>query len=151
MWVVEATLKGDKRHIYSKRRFYVDEDSWIGVASDEYDSLGALYRVGFQYLAPSYDVLATYSDTQGHYDLVAGMYVLNGWTAENRRRSLHFAAARSPVERRRARGRRHPLIRSPHPRFGCTAFGPGLFSFGAARASSERVYNGEHIATASAP
>ena len=28
VWVVEATLKEGKRHIYAKRRFYVDEDSW---------------------------------------------------------------------------------------------------------------------------
>jgi hypothetical protein len=82
VWVVEATLKEGKRHIYSKRTFYIDEDSWIGVASDEYDARGALYRVGFQYVTPSYDVPAPYSDTQGHYDLVAGLYVLNGWTAE---------------------------------------------------------------------
>ena len=82
VWVVEATLKEGKRHIYSKRTFYIDEDSWVGVASDEYDARGALYRAGFQYVTPSYDVLAPYSDTQGHYDLVAGLYVLNGWTAE---------------------------------------------------------------------
>ncbi len=28
VWVVEATLKPGARHIYAKRRFYVDEDSW---------------------------------------------------------------------------------------------------------------------------
>ncbi len=82
VWVGEATLKADKRHIHSKRTFYFDGDGWIGVASDEYDVLGKLYRVGFQYVTPSYDVLAPYSDTQGHYDLVAGMYGLNGWTVE---------------------------------------------------------------------
>ncbi len=28
VWVVEATLKAGKRHVYAKRTFYVDEDSW---------------------------------------------------------------------------------------------------------------------------
>ena len=45
VWVVEATLKADKRHIYSKRVFYLDEDSWMALASDEYDARGQLYRV----------------------------------------------------------------------------------------------------------
>ena len=31
VWVVEATLKPDKRHIYSKRVFYLDEDSWVAL------------------------------------------------------------------------------------------------------------------------
>ena len=32
VWVVEATLKEGARHIYGKRRFYVDEDSWNTVS-----------------------------------------------------------------------------------------------------------------------
>ena len=30
VWVVEATLKEGKRHVYSKRTFYLDEDSLVG-------------------------------------------------------------------------------------------------------------------------
>ncbi len=44
VWVVEATLKPGKRHIYQKRVFYFDEDSWVALASDEYDARGQLYR-----------------------------------------------------------------------------------------------------------
>jgi hypothetical protein len=82
VWVVEATLKEGKRHVYSKRTFYLDEDSWVAVASDEYDSRGQLYRAGFAYMAPSYDLPAPYSDMFGHYDLVARMYSLTGFIAE---------------------------------------------------------------------
>ncbi len=32
VWVVEATLREGKRHVYSKRTFYLDEDSWAAVA-----------------------------------------------------------------------------------------------------------------------
>ncbi|MEZ0307011.1 MAG: DUF1329 domain-containing protein, partial [Ramlibacter sp.] len=68
VWVVEATLREGKRHVYSKRTFYLDEDSWAALASDEYDSRGQLYRVGFAYMAPSYDQPAPYTDMFGHYD-----------------------------------------------------------------------------------
>ena len=81
VWVVEATLAEGKRHIYSKRTFYLDEDSWVALASDEYDGRGQLYRVGFAYIAPSYEVPAPFSDLHGHYDLVSGIYVINGYTA----------------------------------------------------------------------
>lgn len=83
VWVVEATLKPGKRHLYSKRVFYLDEDSWNAVASDEYDGRGQLYRVSFAYVTPSYDVPAPYADVQGGYDLISDIYFLNAWPAEN--------------------------------------------------------------------
>jgi hypothetical protein len=82
VWVVEATLREGKRHVYSKRTFYLDEDSWAALASDEYDGRGQLYRAGFAYMAPSYDVPAPYTDMFGHYDLIARIYSLTGYTAE---------------------------------------------------------------------
>lgn len=81
VWEVEATLREGKRHIYSKRKFYIDEDSWVAVASDEYDARGQLYRSGFAYVTPSYDQPAPYADLHGIYDLVAGSYTLTGYTA----------------------------------------------------------------------
>lgn len=79
VWVVEATLKPGKRHIYSKRTFYLDEDSWNVLASDEYDARGQLYRGGFAHMTYSYDVQAP--DTINHmlYDFVAGSYNINGF------------------------------------------------------------------------
>ena len=82
VWVVEATLREGKRHVYSKRTFYLDEDSWAALASDEYDGRGQLYRAGFAYMAPSYDLPAPYTDMFGHYDLIARIYSLTGYTAE---------------------------------------------------------------------
>jgi hypothetical protein len=82
VWVVEATLRPGKRHVYSKRVFYLDEDSWAALASDQYDARGQLYRAGFAYMAPSYDVPAPYTDMFGHYDLVARIYSLTGFIAE---------------------------------------------------------------------
>ena len=82
VWVVEATLRDGKRHVYGKRVFYLDEDSWAALASDEYDGRGQLYRAGLAYMAPSYDLPAPYTDMFGHYDLVAGIYSLTGFIAE---------------------------------------------------------------------
>lgn len=78
VWVVEATLKPGKRHIYSKRTFYIDEDSWIALASDEYDARGQLYRGGFAHMAYSYDAKAPNSDNHMIYDFASGSYNITG-------------------------------------------------------------------------
>jgi hypothetical protein len=78
VWVVEASLKAGKRHIYSKRTFYLDEDSWVALASDEYDGRGQLYRSSFDHMVFSYDVQATYSGNHVIYDFVSGAYNLTG-------------------------------------------------------------------------
>jgi hypothetical protein len=83
VWVVEATLKPGKRHLYKKRVFYLDEDSWHALASDQYDGNGNLYRIGFAYIVPSYDVLAPLAITHGFYDLIANSYTFNFYAAEN--------------------------------------------------------------------
>ena len=78
VWVVEATLKPGKRHIYSKRMFYLDEDSWNVLASDQYDARGQLCRSGFMAPTYSYDAGAISSDTQIFYDFVSGAYAVLG-------------------------------------------------------------------------
>jgi hypothetical protein len=79
VWVVEATLRPGKRHLYSKRVFYLDEDSWAALLSDQYDGRDQLYRVGMAFMAPSYDLPAPWADPFLHYDLVSGAYAINGW------------------------------------------------------------------------
>jgi hypothetical protein len=74
VWVVEATLKPGKRHVYSKRTFYIDEDSWTGLASDSYDSKGQLYRTTYDMFTFSYDVGAGFNGSIIAYDLSAGSY-----------------------------------------------------------------------------
>jgi hypothetical protein len=66
------------------------------LASDEYDGRGQLYRAGFAYMAPSYDVPAPYTDMFGHYDLIARIYSLTGYTAETG--GLHQSKPRSERE-----------------------------------------------------
>ena len=46
VWVVEATLAPGKGHALHRRRFYLDEDSWLAVLSDGWDAQGQLWRTG---------------------------------------------------------------------------------------------------------
>ncbi len=79
VWVVEARLLPGKRHVYGRRTFYLDEDSWAALLSDQYDVRGQLWRVGLAMMAPSYDLPAPWADPFLHYDLASGAYALNGW------------------------------------------------------------------------
>jgi hypothetical protein len=78
VWVIEATLKPGKRHVYHKRTFYVDEDSWLAVASDEYDARGQLYRGILAPTAFAYDAQAMGVSLHAGYDLVAGIWLSQG-------------------------------------------------------------------------
>jgi hypothetical protein len=76
VWVVEGTVKPGKRHAYSKRVFYVDEDTWYIVISEGYDHEGKLYRVGQGYPLQAYDPEHpfTYTNSYVIYDLIKGTY-----------------------------------------------------------------------------
>ncbi len=74
VWVVEGTLKDDQRHIYSKRTYYLDEDSWAAVAGDLYDGRGELWRAVFANMLNAYDVPLTYIGGQWQVDFQSGDY-----------------------------------------------------------------------------
>ena len=93
VWVVEATLKPGKRHIYSKRMFYLDEDSWTALASDQYDARGQLYRSSFAYQSYSYDVQAPFGDTFAIYDFSSGVYNITRPVRPVQRAQVHDRAA----------------------------------------------------------
>lgn len=78
VWVVEGTLKAGARHIYAKRRFYLDEDSWGALASDQYDARGQIYRGSFAFLSQSYDKHVPDTTPFVIYDLVGKTYNING-------------------------------------------------------------------------
>ena len=94
VWVVEATLKKDKRHIYAKRVFYVDEDSWEVLHTDSYDGRGELWRVheigGIQY----YDAMTHYFAYEVFYDLQARRYLLSG--ISNQEKPIKFGVKLDP-------------------------------------------------------
>jgi hypothetical protein len=82
VWVVEATLRPGKRHVYAKRRFYIDEDSWTAVAAESYDAGGRLFRAGYAYNSPNYDEPMSNARFYSIYDLIGGVYSGIAWPAE---------------------------------------------------------------------
>ena len=78
VWVVEATLKAGARHIYGKRVFYIDEDSWMIAVTDKYDLGGALWRMAEQHSINCYDVPMLYGTVEVHSDLRSGRYLAMG-------------------------------------------------------------------------
>jgi hypothetical protein len=82
VWVVDATLKADSRHIYKRRTFYVDEDSWQILVVDTYDNRDQLWRVSEGFPINYYDVPTTWVTAEVHTDLQAGRYLAYGLSNE---------------------------------------------------------------------
>ena len=82
VWVVEATLKPGQRHIYKRRVFYLDEDTWSALATDIYDAQGKVYRTNFAYFTQFYDSFAPMYYPFGGYDLITRQSWLRAYTAE---------------------------------------------------------------------
>ncbi|WP_372832292.1 DUF1329 domain-containing protein [Pontibacterium sp.] len=76
VWVVEATIKEGQRHVYAKRRFYVDEDTWNVMVTDKYDGNGNLWRVGFSYPVVAAEMPLTGGGSYIHVDLKKNGYYL---------------------------------------------------------------------------
>ena len=78
VWVIDSTLKEGQRHLYSRRTFYLDEDSWVAVAGEMYDGRGNLWRLQYAYPAPQQGNYNDFTNSYGAYDLLQNIYNLNG-------------------------------------------------------------------------
>ncbi len=74
VWVVEGTLKPGKRHIYAKRVFYIDEDSWNITLNDRYDARGSLWRIDYASIVQCYNFHAPFARWYVTTDLLADYY-----------------------------------------------------------------------------
>lgn len=83
VWVVEANLKPGTSHIYKKRTFYVDEDSWTILAVDNYDKRDQLWRVQetHQWQVPWLKRVAPVAGTV--YDLQSARYLVQELSNES--------------------------------------------------------------------
>lgn len=82
VWVIEGTLKPGERHIYSKRRFYLDEDTWNIAVADQYDGRGDLWRVSMAYLKTYYTEPLTMTGLDTFHDLQARRYQVQNLDSE---------------------------------------------------------------------
>jgi hypothetical protein len=90
VWVVEGTVKeaasalipfrgvANRGHSYSKRVFYVDEDSWSIVLADSYDASGELWRFSEGHLINYYHVPVPWYTLQTSYDFRQRRYLVTG-------------------------------------------------------------------------
>ena len=83
VWVVEATLKEGSRHIYKRRTFYFDEDSWQILVVDQYDNRDQLWRVSEGHVINYYDIPMLWTTLEVHTDLQAGRYLAIGLDNES--------------------------------------------------------------------
>ncbi|WP_022980384.1 DUF1329 domain-containing protein [Ideonella sp. B508-1] len=78
VYVVEATVQEGKRHLLPKRVFYIGEDGYQSISSDDYDSGGKLYRTSFRpTFVPAEGGAVPYSMTL-MYDFARSAYVVEG-------------------------------------------------------------------------
>ncbi len=75
VWVVEATVKKGRRHMMPKRVFYLDEDTWAIVHSDNYDKRGDLLRITEHHPEVIWEFPSCMTTTSFYYDLPSGRYV----------------------------------------------------------------------------
>ena len=78
VWVVDATLKAGQRHLYKRRTFYIDEDSWQILVVDCYDDRDQLWRIQEGHSIEYYDVPTFWTTLELTYDLQAGRYLALG-------------------------------------------------------------------------
>ncbi len=96
VWVVEATLKPGVSHVYARRTFYIDEDSWQILLVDQYDARGQLWRVSEGHVINYYDAPTLWTTLEVHYDLQSGRYVAIGM--DNEEKMYDFRVKRTAAD-----------------------------------------------------
>ncbi len=94
VWVVDAVLKPGQRHIYKRRTFYVDEDSWQILVVDCYDNRDQLWRVQEGHSISYYEVPTFWTTLELTYDLQSGRYLALGLDNEEPM-TVNFQAKRT--------------------------------------------------------
>ena len=96
-WVVEANLRANTRHIYKKRKFWVEPDAWFVINTSQYDGRGDLWRLQEGYPQVFYEVPACLRVGAVSYDLNAGRYLAS--TFINQETQINFFADELNEER----------------------------------------------------
>ena len=89
VWVVEATLKSGFRHRFSKRVFYIDEDSWQVALVDQYDGRGNLFSFSEGHPINYYENPLFWYTLEAVYNLQDGRYYVSG--LDNQERMYDFS------------------------------------------------------------
>jgi hypothetical protein len=82
VWILEAVVKPGFQHIYKKRVFYLDEDSWLVLGEDIYDQRDQFWRFSEAHAIAFPNVPVIVNGVQIHYDLQSRRYVVLNLTNE---------------------------------------------------------------------
>lgn len=82
VWVVDARLKPGARHIYARRTFYIDEDTWQIAVVDHYDGRGELWKLREGFAMVHYPRQVPWLAADALYDLNSGRYLATGLANE---------------------------------------------------------------------
>lgn len=84
VWKVEAKVKQGMRHMFATRTFYLDEDTWMLMAADQYDAQGKLWRVMEASIYPAVELGACVSQEFMSWDLTVNRYLAENATQESK-------------------------------------------------------------------
>lgn len=96
VWVVEANLKPGTSHLYKKRTFYIDEDSWVIHAIDKYDNRDQLWRYDELHSYGYYDVPFLAPGLEVKHDLQSGRYI--ALSIRNEEKTVYQPIVRTPAD-----------------------------------------------------
>ena len=96
VWVVEANLKKGTSHLYKKRTFYIDEDSWVIHAVDKYDNRDQLWRYDELHSYGYYDVPFLAPGLEVKHDLQSGRYI--ALSLRNEEKVVYQPIVRTPAD-----------------------------------------------------
>lgn len=82
VWEVDARLEPGTDHIYARRTFFIDEDSWQILVADHYDGRGEMWRLAEAHTINYYDVPMIWETLLTIYDLQNGRYQASGLNNE---------------------------------------------------------------------
>jgi hypothetical protein len=85
VWELVATLKPGAQHIYAKRHYYIDEDTWAILEADVYDQRDALWRTSEAHSFYHPGGEAAVNAMEVTYDLKSGRYHVSGLINEQRK------------------------------------------------------------------
>jgi hypothetical protein len=84
VWKIEATVKQGMRHLFPKREFYLDEDTWAMLQADLYDAQGKVWRVMESYPYSAWELGACVYQGYTSYDLNVGRYMADNMPQEGK-------------------------------------------------------------------
>jgi hypothetical protein len=90
VWIVEAQLRIGMSHVYEKRRFYFDEDTWQIVLAEEYNKQDELIHFSEAHTINYYEVPTVASTLKVNHNLEQDRYYVEG--LDNERKPVKFSS-----------------------------------------------------------